>query len=351
MKDFSTFAARNLKHSIMVPLTNKQQYEAALMKWKADNNIHWYARLPEKPKFVYGEDQMAYARRVATYIKLKKVWETAPKPEDYGLVPLLHEHFEIRIGLVLRFGAQHVKLFGFRLMSELTDFEEFLFKDGFRYERINKTDGSVEIDIDRDYIFLFSEKSARFSLAIASSDGIHITGFYFYNDNGYKDEDHRVNTIADMHDFFMQDKRVVTKKIKSEKGCHNFIQDYIAPFEAARIQDDRFYITTLEEYKKLPKYRFPNIKSAWILFPFLILFYFGPPIYGLFNSSNNTESNDLMNVVSSDNRVYICTGPQSKSYHKDTNCYGLQSCSADIEETTVEQAKDEGRKPCRYCCK
>lgn len=213
------------------------------------------------------------------------------------------------------------------------------------------TGGSVEIDIDSNYQFMFNEKSAQFRLSVHSKDGVHITGFYFHNDNGYKDESQRINTIADMHDFFMKDKRVITKKIKSEKGCHNFIQDYIAPYEAARIQDDRFYIVTLEEYKKFPKYRWPGIKTEWILFPVIALFYLGPAIYGLISDKAEPSANGLLKDVNQTDDVFVCTGPNAKSYHKDTNCYGLQSCSAKIERIPIDQAKDKGRKPCRYCCK
>ena len=321
------------------------------MKWKSDNGVKWYARMPDKPALRIGIDATYMAKRIVAWNRQRSIWKSAPKPEDFGLFNLLNEKFEIRIDLVLLFGAQHVKLFGFRLLSELDDFELFLIEQGFRYEYIEKTDGSKEIDIDSCYQFIFKEKSTQFQLAIESKDGVHITGFYFHNDNGYEDEDQRLNTIADMHDFFMKDKRVMTKKIKSEKGCHNFIQDYIAPYEAARIQDDRFYIVTSEEYKKFPKYRWPSVKSGWILFPVLALIYFGPAIYSLISDKAETSANGLFEPVNQTDNVFICTGPQAKSYHKDVNCYGLQSCSVEIEKIPLDQAKDEGRKPCRYCCK
>lgn len=48
-------------------------------------------------------------------------------------------------------------------------------------------------------------------------------------------------------------------------------------------------------------------------------------------------------------KVYICTGPQSKRFHKTPHCKGLQSCSKQIKEVTVEQARKLGRTPCKWC--
>lgn len=331
----------------------KEQYKAALMKWKADNNINWYARIPEKPKLRQGEDALEYAKKLCEYNKIVKTWQTAPKPEDFDVSNTLNEHFLIRIGLVLRFGAQHVKLFNFRLLSELDDFLDFLFRQGFRYDYIEKKDGGVEIDIDRSYDFVFSEGSTRFNLAIASADGVHITGFYFYNENGYKDESQRVNTIADMHDFFMKDKRVVTKKIKSEKGCHNFIQDYIAPYEAARIQDDRFYITTIDEYKKLPKYRWPTIKGEWVVWAVIIGF-LALTAYSVFigfsSKDDSTQINTLVDKSVADrDKVYICTSPNARKYHTTPSCRWLDNCSGDIKEVSLSFAETQGKTPCKGC--
>ena len=330
----------------------KEKYKEALIKWKSDHFLNWYARMPQKPICKPGQDAKEYANRLFQWNKLFALWQKAPKPEEFGLVNLLNEHFEIRVGLILKFGAQHIRLFNFRLMSELDIFEEFLFKNGFRYELIEKNSGGVEIDIDSSYDFIFSEESAKFRLAIESADGVHVTGFYFYNENGYKDECQRLNTIADIHDLLMKDSRVITKKIKGEKDCRNFIQDYIATYEAARVENNSVYITTIDNYKKLPKHIWPKIKSGWILFSVLFLLYLGIPIYSLLSDKKETEIDGLYDSnTKSTEYVYICTGPQAKSYHKDTNCMGLQSCSAEVEQVSIEEAKDEGRKPCRYCCK
>lgn len=48
-------------------------------------------------------------------------------------------------------------------------------------------------------------------------------------------------------------------------------------------------------------------------------------------------------------KVYICTGPQSKRYHCTPNCRGLNSCSKEIKEVTIEYAKKIGRTPCGWC--
>ena len=50
-----------------------------------------------------------------------------------------------------------------------------------------------------------------------------------------------------------------------------------------------------------------------------------------------------------DEEVYICTGPNSKRYHRSSNCMGLSSCSADIRCVTISYAKELGRTPCKRC--
>ena len=50
--------------------------------------------------------------------------------------------------------------------------------------------------------------------------------------------------------------------------------------------------------------------------------------------------------------VYICTGPQSECYHKNTFCRAFKKCSGDIKKVTLDQAKDKyKRRPCGYCYK
>lgn len=47
--------------------------------------------------------------------------------------------------------------------------------------------------------------------------------------------------------------------------------------------------------------------------------------------------------------VYICTGPQSKRYHKTPECRGLRSCSKEIKAVSINYARKIGRTPCGYC--
>lgn len=51
----------------------------------------------------------------------------------------------------------------------------------------------------------------------------------------------------------------------------------------------------------------------------------------------------------SEDIVYICTGYMSECYHEDPDCRGLIRCSRDIEEITIEDAEEMGRRPCRIC--
>lgn len=50
-----------------------------------------------------------------------------------------------------------------------------------------------------------------------------------------------------------------------------------------------------------------------------------------------------------DNRVYICTGPKSRRYHRSPYCRGLNRCSDEIEAVDVETAEEYDRTPCRIC--
>lgn len=50
-----------------------------------------------------------------------------------------------------------------------------------------------------------------------------------------------------------------------------------------------------------------------------------------------------------DGRVYICTGPQSKRYHRSSYCRGLNNCSGNIKAVNIETAEAYNRTPCRIC--
>lgn len=47
--------------------------------------------------------------------------------------------------------------------------------------------------------------------------------------------------------------------------------------------------------------------------------------------------------------VYICTGPQSRRYHKSASCKGLRNCSREIKKVSLEQAKSMHKTPCHIC--
>ena len=57
------------------------------------------------------------------------------------------------------------------------------------------------------------------------------------------------------------------------------------------------------------------------------------------------------NDLNAEQTVYMCTGPQSKRFHKISQCRGLNSCSGDILEITISKAKSMGRTPCKWCYK
>ena len=59
----------------------------------------------------------------------------------------------------------------------------------------------------------------------------------------------------------------------------------------------------------------------------------------------------LLLTACSDNKVYICTGPQSHAYHVKKNCRGLDRCSREIKTVTLEEAERMHRHPCRFCRK
>lgn len=331
--------------------SSEEKYHSDLLDWKLGHFLYPYSKIPKKPTYRDGEDALQFAKRLTEYNKTIAIWKTAPKPDDYGLISPILECHKIRIENILKFGSQHIRLFNFRLMSEVEEFEKFLIRNGFEYKFLYKENGSLEIDLEKNYSFITSDTSASFQLAIISSDSVHITGFYFYNDKGYKDEHQRLNTIADVHDLLIKDSRVVTKKIKSEKGCHNFIQDYIAPYEAARFENNSIYITTIEEYKRLPKYRWPKIKNTWIGY-FIIILTYGLLIgFTILNYFRDKQEQPTSYKLYEDEIVFICTGQNSRTYHLFSDCYGLSSCSGEIKEITLEEAHEMERKECRFCIK
>ncbi len=51
----------------------------------------------------------------------------------------------------------------------------------------------------------------------------------------------------------------------------------------------------------------------------------------------------------SDDCVYICTGRTAKRYHSVEDCKGLSNCSGRIITTSLQEAEEEGKTPCRMC--
>ena len=54
-------------------------------------------------------------------------------------------------------------------------------------------------------------------------------------------------------------------------------------------------------------------------------------------------------VKKTEANVYICTGPQSKRYHKTSSCSGLRNCSGQVKKVTLVEAKKMNRTPCKIC--
>ena len=46
--------------------------------------------------------------------------------------------------------------------------------------------------------------------------------------------------------------------------------------------------------------------------------------------------------------VYICTGPNSKAYHYDKDCKGLNKCSRSIKAVRLSNVQSS-RRPCKIC--
>ncbi|SMC42441.1 hypothetical protein SAMN06296427_102122 [Moheibacter sediminis] len=59
-------------------------------------------------------------------------------------------------------------------------------------------------------------------------------------------------------------------------------------------------------------------------------------------------SKNLNDSFSTGKIVYICKGAYSKSYHFDSECQGLRSCSTEIFEIEIESAQKKGRTLCGY---
>lgn len=171
--------------------------------------------------------------------------------------------------------------------------------------------------------------------------------------NSFNDESRFVNSLCKVD--IVRAKSKIMEAFQN-KGCSNItiminsrLNVSSLPFD---VKKQFMRLSVPKKQKKSHKIKMPSIKSSWILFLVLILMYIGIPTYSLFSENKETEVDALLGSETTHiEYIYICTGPQSKSYHKDDECYGLQKCSADIEEITLDEAKKQNRKPCRYCCK
>ena len=47
--------------------------------------------------------------------------------------------------------------------------------------------------------------------------------------------------------------------------------------------------------------------------------------------------------------VYVCTGPKAYTYHKSSDCSGLNNCSGSVISVSLSKAKQMGRRPCKKC--
>ena len=57
-------------------------------------------------------------------------------------------------------------------------------------------------------------------------------------------------------------------------------------------------------------------------------------------------------MTANETYVYICMGPSSECYHKDTDCRGIKNCSKEIKKVTLKEAIEKfKRRPCGYCYK
>lgn len=68
--------------------------------------------------------------------------------------------------------------------------------------------------------------------------------------------------------------------------------------------------------------------------------------YGISSVYAASISNDYS---ANENAVYICTGPNSKRYHRHSGCSGLDRCSEEIVAVSVSKAQSMGRTPCKLC--
>ncbi|MCF0189652.1 MAG: hypothetical protein HUJ96_00165 [Marinilabiliaceae bacterium] len=63
-----------------------------------------------------------------------------------------------------------------------------------------------------------------------------------------------------------------------------------------------------------------------------------------FNMADETSENDNPDV-------YVCSGSQSKCYHRTEKCRGLALCNGDVSAISLRAAQAVGRRECKMCYK
>ena len=70
-------------------------------------------------------------------------------------------------------------------------------------------------------------------------------------------------------------------------------------------------------------------------------------LFSLTGVSAGTQRGRLHRRVSQ--KVYVCTGPRARVYHRTASCSGLSRCSGSIVSVSLAKAKSMGRRACRKC--
>ena len=65
--------------------------------------------------------------------------------------------------------------------------------------------------------------------------------------------------------------------------------------------------------------------------------------------TRNRGHNNKDIIDKGEGEVYICTGGSSRRYHRTPYCGGLNNCSREIIDITLEEAEKRGKTPCQRC--
>lgn len=71
----------------------------------------------------------------------------------------------------------------------------------------------------------------------------------------------------------------------------------------------------------------------------------------ILSASFTTDNSSIAATGLESQKVYYCTGPKAKRYHKYKTCKGLNKCSGDIRSCTVDEAKRKYLTECHICYK